>query len=1099
MGLQIRTYVEGKQRYLDLFGNETIDIEVSFAEIQDITKKNSAFTKEFRVPGSKNNNEIFNYFFDINSVYLDWNPKKKFEADLLYDGFELYNGYVRMNSVSINKTEKTYSVSFYNAVGDVVANIGDKALCEVDTTPVNYFTSALTISNETASILWTADPSFQNISTPIDYVGTGEWYGVTKNDPLVNGDVCLMLGQRGYDYTGSSFNDIRDIDTTNTPILEFSGVPGFFDYFQSTGVYPSAVNLAYLIPSLRVRKLYELIMKDAGYSIDSEFFATDYFGRQYLPLSFNTESVYLAQSRDYDFQFYNTTGTTAPTESYEQFYAELDNLSGPRIDAFLDFIFPNDIVFENLGYNPGFPPADPAVGGLNYAMFKVPQSQFKVVVSCTTECLFDDGDPSDRIIGDGVVGTSWYVNPGNIIQGEVYSAFPIMGNSQFIGAQVQNSFTSTTISSIGLQGAYDWTFLAFEPQNDFKIIDIRLTIIGESQALPEYVRLNEEMSCEIKQMDFIQNINKMFNLVVVEHPIKPNTLIVEPMIDYIGKGQVLDWTSKVDWDSSITLTPTSSIINGSIFLANKMDKDFINTQFNSRSNLIFGQNIINLGEDYKNAQTNLTQTLGQNTDYYLNASGTTNPALPCFFITKQNNTNGKVGFEFRPFRSLPRITFRGFPIQNNAASQNSWYIRFGGNVLGMAYYQNFNRLTTYPSALSGFSHYLTYNSTDSFTPDELIYPEVMTQYDMFYRDYIEDLTSPENKIMSCKMYLTPWEVSQLYYNEKIIIKNAYWRINKISGLSLIEPGLCNVELVKLTRDYTPFPIKFYDLIPCDCNAEVIHTNTDLIYHIYAFEGQYVDVALPPYTISPSLGPLEYQPYKVLEVEFNENYTYTTPFLAYLNSGINSNKQGMNPYVANSGCTQQDDIEDLYWPRPINEFLTGSGIECEPFTVTNTGTSRSTFYFENCSGDTSSWTLDPNEGLNICLLYGKFTGDTFSVCLDEADCSTSTPLPTPTPTLTPFLSPTPTPSPTATMTTPTPTPTPSSTPPSVDCTIDYIINIVGDGWIKYTTCGGFTNYEYVVTSQSPYTLNACVETGSLLPGFPFMDIAFFNITDIGTPC
>ena len=222
MGLQIRTYVNGEQKYLELYGNEDIDIEVSFAEIQDITKKNSAFTKEFRVPGSKNNNDIFNYFFDINSVYLDWNPKKKFEADLLYDGFEIYNGYVRMNSVSINKTEKIYSISFYNAVGDVVANIGDKSLCEVDTTSVNYYVSGLTDNT-----FWLDDPSFQNVSVPIAWSGTGEWFGLTNTNSLVNGDVNLMLAQRGYDYTGSSFNDIRDIDTTNTPILTFSGVPGF--------------------------------------------------------------------------------------------------------------------------------------------------------------------------------------------------------------------------------------------------------------------------------------------------------------------------------------------------------------------------------------------------------------------------------------------------------------------------------------------------------------------------------------------------------------------------------------------------------------------------------------------------------------------------------------------------------------------------------------------------------------------------------------------------------------------------------------------------------------------------------------------------------
>ena len=130
--------IEGNQEFIELYGNEDIDLDVSFAEIQDITKKNSAFTKEFKVPGSKNNNYIFNYFFDINQVFTDWNPKKKFEADLIYDGYELYNGYVRLNSVSINKIEKVYSITFYSAVGDLVANISDKALCNVDTSSLNH-------------------------------------------------------------------------------------------------------------------------------------------------------------------------------------------------------------------------------------------------------------------------------------------------------------------------------------------------------------------------------------------------------------------------------------------------------------------------------------------------------------------------------------------------------------------------------------------------------------------------------------------------------------------------------------------------------------------------------------------------------------------------------------------------------------------------------------------------------------------------------------------------------------------------------------------------------------------------------------------------
>jgi hypothetical protein len=1087
MGLQIRTYVNGNQEFIELYGNENISMEVSFAEIQDIKKKNSAFTQEFRVPGTKNNNFIFNYFFDINTVALDWNPKRKFDADLIYNGYELYNGYVRMNSVTIDKIEKIYSISFYNAVGDVVANIGDKALCEVDTTPVNYYVSGLT-----DNIFWLNDPSFQNINVLNELDGTG-FYEPFINNSTINGDVNLMLAQRGYDYTGNTFNDIRDIDTSNTPILEFSGVPGFFDYYDVIGAYPNAVNLAYLIPNLRVRKLYELIMSDAGYTIESEFFATDYFARQYLPLSFNTESVYLSQSKKYQFQFFNSTGTTPGNigNSYNSFPVAIF----PNPASTLEVIYPIDIVYENLGYNPAYPPVDPVVEGLNYAMFKVPQGQYKVSLDVMVECTgLPSGDFAPVLLGTAQIlivnGTE--ISPARIFTNETSppSNFDLYGVNEVVGAKQFNTYTSSTFNTLGLYGGYDYMIVGLPPQADYKYIDIRLTVIGLSQALPTYIKLNEEMSCEIKQIDFIQNINKMFNLVVVEHPIKPNTLIVEPMIDYIGKGEVLDWTSKVDWDSSITLTPTSSIINGSIFLANKMDKDYINTQFNTRSNLIFGQNIINLGEDYKNAETNLTQTLGQNTDYYLNASGTTNPALSCYFITKQNSSNGKVSFEFRPFRSLPRVAFRGFPLTNDAIGQGSWYVRFGGDAFPVAYYQNYNRLTTYPFALEGFSHYLTYNSTDTFTDDELIYPEVATQYDIFYRDYIEDLIAPENKIMSCKMYLTPWEVSQLYYNEKIIIKNAYWRINKISGLSLIEPGLCNVELVKLTRDYTPFPIRFYDLIPCDCDRPVIHTNTDLIYHIYAFEGQYIVV----------LGETENRyTYKVVQTEFNPDYEYTTPYLVSEIANSLSNRFGLYPYFAGSGCTINVEFPNYFAP-PYNEFTETGTTNCDTYQITNTGDTRATFYFETCSGTTSSWTLDPNEAFDVCINYGNFTGDTFTICVnqDVVDCEVATPLPTPTPTLTPFLSPTPTGTPASTQSTPTPTMTPSPTR-SLNCRRLTTINITDNGWLKYTTCDGSVNYEYVYTASSPLTFGLCVQEGSILPGFPYTDLAVFTITNPGTPC
>jgi hypothetical protein len=77
-------------------------------------------------------------------------------------------------------------------------------------------------------------------------------------------------------------------------------------------------------------------------------------------------------------------------------------------------------------------------------------------------------------------------------------------------------------------------------------------------------------------------------------------------------------------------------------------------------------------------------------------------------------------------------------------------------------------------------------------------------------------------------------------------------------------------------------------------------------------------------------------------------------------------------------------------------------------------------------------------------------------------------------------------------------TPSPTR-SVNCYINTIINITDNGWLKYTTCDGSVNYEYVYTASSPLTFGVCVQQGSILPGFPYADLAAFTITSLGTPC
>jgi hypothetical protein len=69
---------------------------------------------------------------------------------------------------------------------------------------------------------------------------------------------------------------------------------------------------------------------------------------------------------------------------------------------------------------------------------------------------------------------------------------------------------------------------------------------------------------------------------------------------------------------------------------------------------------------------------------------------------------------------------------------------------------------------------------------------------------------------------------------------------------------------------------------------------------------------------------------------------------------------------------------------------------------------------------------------------------------------------------------------------------------LDCRINTILNITNTGYIKYTLCNGTQTYAFV-SSLGSYTITPCIQAGSVIPGFPFADVAVFTITNNGTSC
>lgn len=901
MNLQISCVVNGQTEYIELGGEDKLTLDISFAEIQDITRKNSAYTKEFNVPGSNGNNYIFEYFFDLNQVPLNFIPTQKFEAQLLYNGYIISSGYIRLNTVTTVKEQKTYNITFYNGIGDVAASISDKFLRQLDLSHLSHpwstdvFLQSL-VDYNLFPLESTTNYSYQNGKTywplyNIGYTYTSSLAGIQQfysgtsttsltinsgqktvvtNIPLgfIVGDTIRLTHTPNEFYIQGRVDEITGTTISFTPTLgvgtgtyaswvtsrvltDGEQIPAAYESplieFQRDDVpnYMSfsgtPVKQYYFKPSIQIKELYEQIFIQNGYNIESNFFNTSYFERFYLPLKFLDETIFTAGATPICL---TTSGTSFFNPGFRTWYA--NDMQNPTC---------------------------------NNVPFTVSNSGITIPTLYTGLYTFE--------------ATVKYNYSG--ASSEIYCKYWLNTRA--------NNFNITSASHTGL-GSNTLTYEFTVPISQTTVIGLAWLLgpgFGTNIQLQSYtlrikkgpriilgnVNYSDEFPVnDYKQIDFISSVNRFFNFVVIPHPTKPKTLIVEPVIDYIGKGRILDWTSKIDWNSPITISPTTNILNGTLNYNFQLDQDYVNQQFNISNNRIFGTYQLQLNQDYKDNNVNFDTMFGAQTDIALaNLSGD-KITVASMAALKTNNNNGVSQQRFEPYKVLPRILFRGLTLPND-----NWGVFTGSTASGFtnqtwwaeSYQQDRwlenSRFTTYPFSYSGFSHYLNFNAQDT-SGAESIFPE-QDMYDIYYSDYIEDIVSTQNKIMKAKIYLTPYEIADLEFNEKIFIRNSYWRINKISGYNLSEPSLCDIELIKLTREYTPHPVLYYDLISCSGGTDY-HTNSDLNYNLYAYVGNYVNIFTGATTAYTSIGC-----YEVQLGQYNSSYTYDHVFIGsgYTSSGV----------------------------------------------------------------------------------------------------------------------------------------------------------------------------------------------------------------------
>ena len=331
-------------------------------------------------------------------------------------------------------------------------------------------------------------------------------------------------------------------------------------------------------------------------------------------------------------------------------------------------------------------------------------------------------------------------------------------------------YSTMTGGSIILQsnpvGAFNATF--------FRIDSVSEPLQGQD------IKMNRNFP-DIKQIDFLMGLQKMFNLVFIPDNNKPKHLIIEPMQDYVATGTQKDWTNKVDYNKDVVITPTTDIQKNVFDWENSAGQDFINVAVQESADRVYGRHRV---EDKDNDfATGEAKVQTQFAPYILSNIPSSSIAIhrcidkegkgiqsPKARLAYYNDVDTSVGDVYVYDDALTSTNIGYLP---NFSNYNAIAPTVPNNDLNFGYERAFIFLNSHP---------------------------VNTQYYRYWMGFVNELYSADSRLLTAYVKLTRADIQDFEFSDRIYIKDTYYRILKISNYDATTGGVVQVDFIKILSD-----------------------------------------------------------------------------------------------------------------------------------------------------------------------------------------------------------------------------------------------------------------------------------------------------------
>ena len=499
--VQLWVKIEDNTYYekLDLYQEEAIKLNFSVQDVYIPTETKSSFSRTFRVPNSNTNGLFFKSAFNVNT--FDYDATKSVDAYINDGGFQVISGNIRLTSIVRNYQTNNieYELLFLGETSDFGSSIGPGFLCDLSFPEYNHVTSYNAIQ-----LSW--------------------------NKQLFNGDVLYPLVEWGYLY-----NDVPQ-PTQSTMSDGFS---------KSFTVNTNPLAQTQLKPTLRIKKIWDKIFSDAGYTYDSTFLNSEFFKNLYYLGDKEARTIF-----DYEQRLVvNSVGAQYAT-----------SITGTNPSSGELRIYPTT---ESFDYSNSWE------SGVSSTF--VPPVTGLYVFDVTWE---------GYIGGPGVNGTT---------RGRIQLRHTGTVMDQSAPLPTSGPYSEQLSATLTAGTKYNFWFTFFNTSGTGRL-DLRYSnvTITCSQS-PVNVTMNSIFSCDYKKLDFIKSIVDRFKLVFVPSKNRAKHFTIVPWTDWINSGTVRDWSDKMDNAKDTQITPLFYSQKRFISFYDADDMDYLNDSYQKNYKKSYGR------------------------------------------------------------------------------------------------------------------------------------------------------------------------------------------------------------------------------------------------------------------------------------------------------------------------------------------------------------------------------------------------------------------------------------------------------------------------------------------------------------------------------